>query len=78
MKYILAFLLLAFSTSVTACNTQEVTTPAEPVKQEEKKKEPEVKRVCIWVYDVQQKKDVEKCRVTKIYEKKDGTPIPTK
>ena len=66
MKYLIASILLAVSTGASACKVEEAPKP----------KEPEVKRVCIMVYDAQQKKEVEKCRVTKIFEKKEGTPIP--
>ena len=77
MKYILASILLAVSTGVSACK-QETASPvvSNPVPQEEVKKETESKRVCIKVYDAKQQKEVEKCRVTKIFEKKEGTPIP--
>lgn len=66
MKYLIASLLLAVSTATMACKVEEAAKP----------KEPETKRVCIKVYDAQQKKEVEKCKVTQIFEKKEGTPIP--
>ena len=87
MKYLIIAFLIAFTTSVSACKQPEIKSvevvPTPTIVEETKKpqepsktKEPEVKRVCIWVYDAQQKKDVEKCRVTKIFEKREGTPIP--
>lgn len=66
MKYLIAALLVVVSTSAIACKVDE----------QAKTKEPETKRVCIMAYDAQQKKEVEKCRLTKIFEKKEGTPIP--
>ena len=50
-----------------------LTTPAMA---EEKK--PETKRVCIKTTDAKTQKEVEKCRVVKIHEKHEGTPVPEK
>lgn len=66
MKYLIISLLFS-SASAVACSSAESVPP---------KKDPEVKRVCIKTYDAAQKKEVEKCRTTKIREKKEGTPIP--
>ncbi len=50
-----------------------LTTPAMA---EEKK--PETKKVCIKTTDAKTQKEVEKCRVVKIHEKHEGTPVPEK
>lgn len=49
---------------------------ASPVMAEEKK--PEQKKVCIKTTDPKTQKEVEKCRVTKIHEKHEGTKVPEK
>lgn len=36
------------------------------------------KSVCINVWDSSQKKEIKKCRILKIHEKKDGTKVPQK
>ncbi len=47
---------------------------AMPVIAEEKK--PEEKKVCIKTKDAKTGKEVEKCKVTKIHEKHEGTKVP--
>lgn len=49
---------------------------ATPAMAEEKA--PETKKVCIKTTDAKTKKEVEKCRVTKIHEKHEGTKVPEK
>lgn len=44
----------------------------------EDKKEPETKKVCIKTTDAKTGKEVEKCRMTKIHEKHEGTKVPEK
>jgi hypothetical protein len=39
---------------------------------------PETKKVCIKTTDAKTQKEVEKCRVVKIHEKHEGTPVPEK
>ena len=39
---------------------------------------PETKKVCIKTTDPKTQKEVEKCRVVKIHEKHEGTPVPEK
>ena len=66
MKTLLATFLIFVSTAVSACQTKEQPKP----------KETETRRVCIMVYDAKEKREVEKCRVIKIYQPHEGTPIP--
>jgi hypothetical protein len=47
-----------------------------PAMAEEKK--PEEKKVCIKTKDAKTGKEVEKCKVTKIHEKHEGTKVPEK
>lgn len=47
---------------------------ATPAMAEEKK--PEEKKVCIKTKDAKTGKEVEKCKVTKIHEKHEGTKVP--
>lgn len=66
MKILLLSLMMFISTNVIACKNED------PLKSTE----PETKRVCIKVYDVKEKREIEKCRVIKIYRPHEATPIP--
>lgn len=66
MKYLLV-LMIALSTSTAIAAQQEQVPP---------KTKPVVKRVCVKIYDARQQKRIEKCRDSKIFKKKPGTPIP--
>jgi hypothetical protein len=66
MKSILVILLSCF---VLSCNAGILP---------EQKYQATTKKVCILVYDSKLNKNVQKCRVTKIYKKYEGTPVPEK
>lgn len=62
MKSLLALVVAAaFTTMAVAAD--------EPVK-------PETKKVCIKTTDPKTKKEVEKCKVTKVHQKHEGTTVP--
>lgn len=81
---ILAVILIAISTSVSACKQEEPThklitsQPSDPVSPHSSlmSNDSKEKQVCITVYDSKEKQNIEKCRTVKIYKKHDGTPIP--
>ena len=67
MRAILAILMLVVT---TACSAGQLT--------EEKPKVPEVKKVCINVWDAKLNKEVQKCKTMKVHQKHEGTAVPPK
>ena len=61
----LILLLLAISTSVSACKQEQPTSEI-----------PKTKTACITVYDPKVKKEITKCKEVTIQEKYEGIPIP--
>ena len=49
-----------------------------PVMAADEPAKPETKKVCIKTTDPKTKKEVEKCKVTKIHQKHEGTKVPEK
>lgn len=79
MKTIIKFLILGLVSLTTYACADESNKTLEPVVvTAPKENKPETKRVCIMVLDNKTNKEVEKCRVMKIHEKKEGTKIPEK
>ena len=75
--------MLAFGATAYAKEEPKKATPAvasDTKKADESKKadEPKTKKVCIKTTDPKTGKEVEKCRVTKIHEKHEGTVVPEK
>lgn len=49
-----------------------------PVMAAEEVAKPETKKVCVKTTDAKTKKEVEKCKVTKVHKKHEGTKVPEK